>query len=55
MDTYERVQEYLNRLGLSVTEEILDNYLESVKRQIVHGDARSPPRTGGEEPEIQEG
>lgn len=31
MDKYERVQEYLNRLGLSVTEEILYNYLESAK------------------------
>ena len=31
MDTYERVHDYLNRLGLSVTEQILDNYLESAK------------------------
>ena len=31
MDTYERVHGYLNRLGLTVTEQILDNYLESVK------------------------
>ena len=31
MDTYERVHEYLNRLGLSVTEQIIDNYLESAK------------------------
>ena len=29
MDTHERVHEYLNRLGLSVTEQIIDNYLES--------------------------
>ena len=31
MDAYERVHEYLNRLGLSVTEQIIDNYLESAK------------------------
>ncbi len=31
MDTYERVHEYLNRLGLSVTDQILDGYLESHK------------------------
>ena len=31
MDTYEQVHGYLNRLGLTVTEQILDNYLESVK------------------------
>jgi DNA replication protein DnaC len=31
MDTCERVHEYLNRLGLSVTEQILGNYLESAK------------------------
>lgn len=31
MDTYERVHEHLNRLGLSVTEGILDNYLETAK------------------------
>ena len=31
MDTYERVHGYLNRLGLTVTEQILDNYLESAK------------------------
>ena len=31
MDIYERVHEHLNRLGLSVTEEILDNYLETAK------------------------
>lgn len=31
MDTYERVHDYLNRLGLSVTEQIIDNYLESAK------------------------
>ena len=31
MDSYERVHEYLNRLGLSVTEQIIDSYLESAK------------------------
>ncbi len=31
MDTYERVHEYLNRLGLSVTDQIIDNYLESAR------------------------
>ena len=31
MDTYERVHGYLNRLGRTVTEQILHNYLESVK------------------------
>ena len=31
MDSYERVHEYLNRLGLSITEQIIDNYLESSK------------------------
>jgi DNA replication protein DnaC len=31
MDSYERVHEYLDRLGLSVTGQIIDNYLESAK------------------------
>ena len=31
IDTYERVHEYLNRLVLTVTEQVLDNYLESDK------------------------
>jgi predicted transport protein len=31
MDTYERVHGYLNNLGLSVTNQIMDNYLESAK------------------------
>ena len=31
MDTYERVHDCLNRLGLSVTEQIIDGYLESAK------------------------
>ena len=31
MDTCERVHEYLNRLILSVTEEILNNYFETAK------------------------
>jgi DNA replication protein DnaC len=29
MDTYERVHDYLNRLGLNVTEEAIDTYLET--------------------------
>ena len=33
MDIYERVHEYLNRLGLSVTEQIMDNYLETAKNK----------------------
>ncbi|EQD69551.1 IstB ATP binding domain-containing protein [mine drainage metagenome] len=31
MDTYERVHDYLNRLGLSVTDQIIDSYLESAR------------------------
>ena len=31
MDTYERVHGYLNRLGLSITDQIIDSYLESAK------------------------
>lgn len=31
MDTYERVHDYLQKLGLSVTEQTIDNYLENSK------------------------
>ena len=33
MDIYESVHDYLNRLGLSVTEQIKDNYLETEKNK----------------------
>jgi len=31
MDTYERVHEYLQKLGLSITDQSIDNYLENSK------------------------
>jgi len=31
MDTYERVHEYLQKLGLSITDQSIDNYLENAK------------------------
>jgi len=31
MDTYERVHEYLQKLGLSITHQAIDNYLENAK------------------------
>jgi len=31
MDTYERVHEYLQKLGLSITDQSIDNYIENAK------------------------
>jgi len=31
MDTYERVHEYLQKLGLNITDQVIDNYLENAK------------------------
>ena len=31
MDSYERVHEYLQKLGLSITDQTIDNCLESAK------------------------
>ena len=35
MDVYERVHDYLQKLGLSVTEQTIDNYLENSKNRSV--------------------
>ena len=35
MDVYERVHDYLQKLGLSVTEQTIDNYLENSKDRSV--------------------
>ncbi len=35
MDSYERVHDYLQKLGLSITDQTIDNYLESAKDRSV--------------------
>jgi DNA replication protein DnaC len=35
MDTYERVHDYLHELGLTITEQAIDNYIENAKDKSV--------------------
>jgi hypothetical protein len=35
MDTYERVHEYLRKLGLNTTGQVIDNYLENSKDKSI--------------------